>query len=241
MAAAPMLPGIAPFGIVTGASAITQGLSSWQSLAASVMVFAGAAQLATAQLIGEGALPVVIVLTALTINLRFAMYSASLAPHVQHLGAGWKTLMAYLLVDQNYALSYGRFSAGRADAPAHWFYLGAGVACWLTWQASTAIGVFAAARVPQTRLSLDFAIPLVFLVLLVPPLVSQALQYVPAAVLSALVLPALLRPDGVIDLTLGNPRLTAGLIAGTVAWFSRSVLLTLGAGMGALWLFTYLV
>ncbi len=67
-------------------------------------------------------------------------------------------------------------------------------------------------------------------------MVNQALAYVPAAVLAALVLPALLRPEGVVDLSVDNLRLIAGLVAGAVAWYSRSVLLTLATGMGLLWL-----
>jgi len=70
----------------------------------------------------------------------------------------------------------------------------------------------------------------------VPPLLMQALNYVPAAVLAALVLPALLRSGGAIDVTFGNLRLYAGLAALAVAWYTRNMLLTLGSGMGALWL-----
>lgn len=171
LAVLPMLPGVVPFGIVAGLTAVGTGLSALQAMFMSVAVFAGAAQLATLQLIGEGALPAVILLTALTINLRFAMYSASLAPHLQHLGRSWHLPLAYFLVDQNYAVSIHRFRHGDDGwrARGHWYYLGAGVALWLTWQTSTAVGVFMAAGVPSDW-SLDFAIPLVFMVLLVPAL-----------------------------------------------------------------------
>lgn len=70
----------------------------------------------------------------------------------------------------------------------------------------------------------------------VPPLLMRALDYVPSAVLAALVLPALLRSGGAIDVSLDNPRLYAGLLAAAVAWYSRSILLTLATGMAALWL-----
>ena len=70
----------------------------------------------------------------------------------------------------------------------------------------------------------------------VPPLLDRALRYVPPAVLAALVVPALTRSGGTIDLSPDNLRLIAGVIAGLVAWHSRNVLLTLGTGMGALWL-----
>ena len=70
----------------------------------------------------------------------------------------------------------------------------------------------------------------------VPPLLMRALEYVPPAVLAALVLPALLRSGGSIDLSFDNLRLYAGLAALAVAWYSRSMLLTLATGMAGLWL-----
>lgn len=74
----------------------------------------------------------------------------------------------------------------------------------------------------------------------IPPLVHQALEYVPTAVLAALVLPALVRPEGVLELGPDNLRLLAGGLAAAIAWFSRNVLLTLATGMGALWLLEWL-
>ncbi|CAN5886677.1 AzlD domain-containing protein [soil metagenome] len=69
-----------------------------------------------------------------------------------------------------------------------------------------------------------------------PPTLRRALRFVPAAVLSALVLPALVYPGGELFLSLSNDRLVAGLIALVVAWKSKSILLTLVVGMVALWL-----
>ncbi len=69
-----------------------------------------------------------------------------------------------------------------------------------------------------------------------PQWLHRALQYVPAAVLAALVMPALLRSGGAIDISPDNLRLIAGGLAALVAWYSRSVLLTLAVGMGTLWL-----
>ncbi len=68
----------------------------------------------------------------------------------------------------------------------------------------------------------------------VPPLVRRALHFVPPAVLSALIVPALLMPSGTLDLTLGNERWLAGLVAVLVAWRTKSVLLTILAGIAAL-------
>jgi len=84
-----------------------------------------------------------------------------------------------------------------------------------------------------------FAIRLSFIALLgrveVPPLLTRALRFVPAAVLSAIIVPELVVRDGAPDLRLGNPRLLAGLLAALVAWRTRSVLTTIAAGMAALW------
>lgn len=64
----------------------------------------------------------------------------------------------------------------------------------------------------------------------------QALRFVPAAVLSAIIFPELILPGGTLDLSLGNERLLAGLLATLVAWRTRNVLLTIASGMVALWL-----
>lgn len=75
----------------------------------------------------------------------------------------------------------------------------------------------------------------------VPPALARALRYVPPAVFAALVLPALVAANGSIDLSPANPRLVAGVAAAAVAWYSRSVLLTIGVGMGVLWLLAWLL
>ena len=68
-----------------------------------------------------------------------------------------------------------------------------------------------------------------------PPLVQETLRFVPVAVLSALIFPALLQPSGALDLGTGNPRLFAGILAALVAWRTRNALVTVGSGMAALW------
>ncbi len=75
----------------------------------------------------------------------------------------------------------------------------------------------------------------------VPPLVSRGLRFVPPAVLSAIILPELVQPTGALNLSLGNLRLMAGVLAIVVAWRTRNVLLTVGAGMAGLWLLQSLV
>jgi branched-subunit amino acid transport protein len=69
-----------------------------------------------------------------------------------------------------------------------------------------------------------------------PPLLRRALRFVPPAVLSAIIAPELVMRGGRLDVSPGNQRLVAGLLATLVAWRTRNVLLTIGAGMAALWM-----
>ena len=86
-----------------------------------------------------------------------------------------------------------------------------------------------------------YAIRLSFILLLgrveIPARIRQALRFVPPAVLSAIIFPELLRPQGRLDLSPGNVRLLAGLLAALVAWRTKNILLTIAVGMGALWIF----
>ena len=75
-----------------------------------------------------------------------------------------------------------------------------------------------------------------------PKPVERALRYVPAAVLAAIVGPALLEADGepVFGIAWFDTGILAGLVAGAVAWRTRNILATIVVGMASLWLFTYL-
>ena len=70
----------------------------------------------------------------------------------------------------------------------------------------------------------------------IPIGVQRALRFVPPAVLSAIIFPELLQPKGEIDLALSNARLLAGAIAMLAAWRTKNVVLTIAAGMIALWI-----
>jgi len=85
-----------------------------------------------------------------------------------------------------------------------------------------------------------FALRLSFIALLgrveVPPFLERALRFVPAAVLTAVVVPLLLFENGAPGISLGNERLLAGLVAVLICWRTRSVPLTLVGGMATLWM-----
>jgi branched-subunit amino acid transport protein len=74
-----------------------------------------------------------------------------------------------------------------------------------------------------------------------PARLQQGLRFVPPAVLSAIIFPELLMREGELDLSFGNPRLLAGILAALVAWRTKNVILTIVAGMVVLLLLQYLV
>jgi branched-subunit amino acid transport protein len=75
----------------------------------------------------------------------------------------------------------------------------------------------------------------------IPETMRQALHYVPPAVLSAIVFPELLYRSDQLDISLGNTRLLAGIVAILVAWYSKNTLLTILAGMIALFALQVLI
>ena len=86
---------------------------------------------------------------------------------------------------------------------------------------------------------LTYVIRLSLIVLLarvrVPPVIQRALRFVPPAVLSAIVFPELLLPGGTLNLSMGNPRLLAGMLAALFVWRTRNVFLAIAVGMLAFW------
>jgi 4-azaleucine resistance transporter AzlC len=164
---APMLLGAAPFGLITGASAVTAGLAPVDITLMSVLVFAGAAQLAAIALLSAGAAAWVILLTTVMINLRHVMYSASLAPQVRGCGRGTRAVIGALLVDHTYAFASLRFGRRDGELDRRDYVLGLGLPMWLTWSGATAVGALVGAQVPGDW-QLDFAVPLMFIALLIP-------------------------------------------------------------------------
>jgi 4-azaleucine resistance transporter AzlC len=179
---APVLLALLPFGVAFGATATESGLSALEALGMSVFIAAGAAQLAVLPLLSAGASVAVVVLTILIINLRLALYSASLAPHFRKLPLGWKGLLSYHLTDQAYAATITRFDEGQTQEPdRRWYFLGVGLSVWTTWQAATMTGVFLGTWASDGW-SLDFVLPLIFIALAVPAIKDRTTG---AAALSA--------------------------------------------------------
>lgn len=169
----PILSGVLPFGMIYGVSAISVGIPASIAQAMSCIVFAGSAQFVITQLIAAGTPSPVVILTAFIVNIRHILYSASIAPYTRKLHPLWKLLLAYLLTDEAYAVTISHYQKTGDDEQKHWYFLGAGLALWTTWQLSTAAGIFLGGQIPAGW-SLDFAATLTFIALVVPALKDRA-------------------------------------------------------------------
>jgi 4-azaleucine resistance transporter AzlC len=165
----PILIGVAPFGLIYGVLAIGAHIPVDVAFCMSSVVFAGSSQFVGAQLIGAGSPLIVIVITTFVVNLRHALYSASLAPYTKHLPQKWKWLLAYLLTDEAYAVTITHYNEPAESPHKHYFFLGSGLTLWSSWQLSTVIGIFVGTKVPASW-SLDFTLALTFIALVVPRL-----------------------------------------------------------------------
>jgi predicted branched-subunit amino acid permease len=182
---APFTLVIVPFGLLFGVVGSEAGLNLVEVMGFSVLVIAGAAQFTAVQLMVHEAPTLVVILTALVVNLRMAMYSASITPY---LGAAplWKrAIAAYFLVDQTYAVAHARYEA-RPEMPLSerlaYFFGAVSPVCPL-WYAMTLVGALAGRQIPP-EYALDFAVPITFLALVAPALRTAA--HVAAAAVSVL-------------------------------------------------------
>jgi branched chain amino acid efflux pump len=165
----PLLIGVVPFGMIYGVLAVNAGLTPAPAQLMSSIVFAGSAQFVTAQLIGEAVPGLVIVLTIAVVNLRHMLYSASVAPYLRDLPMRWKVLLSYLLTDECYAVTILNYEKEDTNPSGHWFFLGAGLTLWTSWQMSTATGILLGTTMPESW-PLDFALPITFIALIIPAL-----------------------------------------------------------------------
>ncbi|MEM1314636.1 MAG: AzlC family ABC transporter permease [Pseudomonadota bacterium] len=189
----PFLVVAIPFGMLFGAVATESGLDLLQTMAMTSIVIAGASQFAFLELMREGAPAFVAFGAALAVNMRMAMYSASLAPHLGAAPMRWRVLLAYFNVDQVYAASIARY----AERPRMglWekvgYYMGVATPIMPAWILATLAGALVGRAIPEAW-SLDFAPAVTFIAVFAPMLRSlPALAACAASVAGALALAGL--------------------------------------------------
>lgn len=192
----PFMVVIVPFALLFGVVATEAGLDIAQVMGFSVLVLAGASQFTAVQLLTDNAPVIIVILSALAVNLRMAMYSASLLPWLRQATPGQKAWVAYALVDQSYALSiqhYERHPKLSITQRLAYFAGTATVVC-VPWMISTWAGATVGQAIPDD-IALDFAMPITFLAMIAPMLRTPAhLLACFVAILAALLLAEL--PSG---------------------------------------------
>jgi len=169
----PLILGAIPFGIMFGTVAVNAGITPWGSVAMSLFVFAGSGQFIAAGLVSQGIQTGFIILTTFVVNLRHALYSASLAPFMHRLPQRWLLPLGFWLTDETYAVVIKRYSEKDSSPCKHWFHFGSSVAMYLSWQLCTILGVLAGRAIPDaTGWGLDFAMVATFIGIVVPMIAS---------------------------------------------------------------------
>lgn len=179
---APFMLVAGPFALLFGILATEAGLNLFEVMSFSFVVIAGAAQFTALQLMRDEAPTVIVLISALAVNLRVAMYSAALTPFLGKAPLWQRVFAAYLLVDQSYALSHARFESEPVmsirDRMA--YYFGTCLLVLATWFGCSYLGAALGTTLPP-GIPLDFALPIAFLSM-VAPMMRTTAHLVAAAV-----------------------------------------------------------
>lgn len=174
LASLPFLIVLIPFALVFGVISVDAGLSFPQIMGFSALVVAGASQITAVQLMADGVPVAIVVVSALAVNLRMAMYSAALTPWIGSASVQARATSAFVLTDQVFALAVTRYEAkpdmtlGERMA----FLAGTATMLALPWPLTTALGATVGKAIPE-GFALDFAVPITFLAIIAPSLRSR--------------------------------------------------------------------
>jgi len=172
-AVSPGLIALGIWGVVTGVAMVKSGLTEFQAIVMSLLVYAGSAQLTALPLMAAGAPIWLIFAAGIIVNLRFLIFGAALHPFFRDLSWRKRLFLGYLSVDVSFIVFMSRF----ADAPKkgtfeqHWFFIGTILPAWIVWQAASMVGIALGAIVPVSW-SLEFGAVLALMAMMLPHITS---------------------------------------------------------------------
>lgn len=164
---------IATWSLVTGIAMANSPLQLHQAIGYSLLVYAGTAQLAALPLLVAGAPIWVSVMTALMVNLRFIIYSASLRPSFRAQSLSMRYRIGYLISDMAFIMYMREEARWRHEPLRAYYFLGLALANYVIWHIASLIGLVGGALIPEAW-GLAFAGTLALVTILVPMLVSPA-------------------------------------------------------------------
>lgn len=167
-AASPIVLGYLPIGFALGVLASTAGFTVGEVGLMSALVYAGSSQFIAAGMFAAGAGAPAIISTTFLVNLRHLLMSTALVPSLRHLPAWQSGLISFGITDETFAISTAMLQGRTASAP---FMAGLHLACQASWFFSTIAGAILGEAASNTSaLGLDFALPAMFVGLLMPHL-----------------------------------------------------------------------
>jgi len=174
--ALPIMLGYLPIGFAFGVLAQKAGLSTFNTLLMSIIVFAGSAQLIAVGLVANGIAPLTIILTTFIVNLRHLLFSAAIFPHLAHWRKRDLAIFAYELTDETFAVHSTRFElepAKKSEAFA------INIVAHITWVLGGWMGVVVGQLLVDVEpLALDYVLPAMFIGLLVMQIKSRTQVWV---------------------------------------------------------------
>jgi branched chain amino acid efflux pump len=212
----PVDVGAIPFGIIFGALAVNSGLSPFGAQAMSLFVFAGSAQFIAAGLVAQNVSALFIIVTTFVVNLRHALYSATLAPYLRHVPARWLPLIGFTLTDESFVIVFKRFEERGSLPFGQWYYLGSAALMYVNWQIWTLVGIIAGQTIPNPESwGLDIAATVTFTGMIVTMLrnKSSGLAVIVAGVVAVVANPL---PNKVGLMLAALAGVAAGLIGKTL-------------------------
>lgn len=208
----PLVIGAIPFGIIFGALSVSAGISPAGTMGLSLFVFAGSSQFIAASLVANGTGLAVIILTTFIVNLRHALYSTTLGPHMRDLQQKWLIPLGFWLTDESFVITANRYHQPDQSPNKHWYFFGSAVFMYTNWQLCTLVGVLAGQAIPDPlSWGLDFAMSVTFIGIVVPMIINKPIAA--AVIVAALI--------AVIGNGLPNKM---GLMAGAVIGVGAGVL-----------------
>lgn len=158
---APIVVSFIPFGLLFGALAVDNGLSVAETVAMSVLLFAGASQLVGIELFGQKVAPWLIVFSIFAVNFRHILYSAAIGRRIRRYAFWQKAVAFFFLTDPQFAEAEKRTETG--EPLTFGWYMGMALTCYASWVGLTWLGALFGRMIPDTQaFGLDFLLPIYF-------------------------------------------------------------------------------
>lgn len=163
--ALPVVMGYLPIGFAYGVLAINAGLTIFQTVLMSIIVFAGSAQLIAVSLFAQMLHPLSIIATTFIVNLRHLLMSAALAPHMKNWNHSQVAFFSFELTDESFGLHSLRFDQGNNQPGTS---ITINIICQFSWVLGSFLGAAAGNLIQDVRpFALDYALPAMFIALLI--------------------------------------------------------------------------